>query len=191
MKNIVIFVMIAFLMGGCSDTPVCSDSDVKDLVLNIAKQEKIKYLKYNINSIIHTGLETENKIDKQNKLKLDKFKSDKFILDKARLKNKSKSYIDYYTNPTFRAKSEAFERQKQESERQKRDDERQKQIHEYQKQIDEFSSNLIAIRANSIDEKIKKSTCKAQIQFRYGETKDIEYTAQKTDEKLYVEVYGL
>ena len=54
------------------------------------------------------------------------------------------------------------------------------------------SLELTAIRTDSSDEKLKKSTCKAQASTNNGNIIDISYSAQETsDGNLFVEVYGL
>lgn len=58
--------------------------------------------------------------------------------------------------------------------------------------IDNENLELLTIRTESTDDKTQRSTCKAQLKFSNGETRDISYTAQMTSEgKLFVEVSDL
>ncbi len=61
-----------------------------------------------------------------------------------------------------------------------------------EKIIDSYDLKVISIRTDSIDEKVKKTTCKAQVKSGNGHIVDITYTVQKTsDGQLFVEVFGL
>ncbi len=137
-------------MVGCSDSaPECSDSDVKDLVLNISKKE----------------LKKQVSIEKHCQ--------------------EYKRRAENFANSSDKVKSNTMYKDDNKFVRQ--------QVAKCEQSFNELDKiDLTAIRTASIDEETKKSTCKAQLQFRNGYTKDISYTAQMTsEEKLFVELYGL
>ncbi len=67
-----------------------------------------------------------------------------------------------------------------------------KVIKKVDEQMAEITMELAAIRTKSVDDKIKKIRCSAELRFNSGKKIDIEYTAQYTEDgELYVEVFGL
>ncbi len=144
MKRIFLLILSLILISCGDNIPSGSDSDVKDLVLNICTEEIQNQL---VQSAIMTELGMSPRM---------------------------------WNNPTY-------------AELKKLNDENAKKvIDKVDKQLEDVDMELDAIRTLSIDEKIGKITCSAELRFSNGNKLDIQYTAQYTDDgKLYVSVYGL
>ena len=169
MKNIVIAIIASFFMVGCNaGAPECDDGDVKDLVMNIIKQEYYKQMgmkSIDGNNIVMYNGQLVVPIDGDEDDDMAAYK----IWQEKYGKKGSEKIIRLQKNSILRSISNTRNAYNNLN-----------------------NAELRAIRMDSKDEEIKKSSCSAQLDFKNGNIRNISYTAQTTsDNQIYVEVYGL
>lgn len=168
MKYLFVTVSSVILLLGCSSPgPKCSDPEVQKLVLEITKEQLFKQL---LIEVLPPHYEEIVKESKETAV----FKEYEEVDNQGVGFVTGTMPIDYFLK--FAQVSFSAETVKDIIE----------------SRIEELQPNLSAIRTSSENNKVKKCNCDATLGFSNGNTVNIQYSGQLTDDgQVYVEVYDL